>query len=66
MRYSAIAPDSAMVLPFVGNDRRLPERMDRAQFRRRAHVRLTLIADDLRKPRRVPPAATARAGSGNC
>ncbi len=31
----------------VGNDWRFSERMDRAQLRRRAHIRLTLIADDL-------------------
>src|SRR4030088_2731559 len=45
--YSVIAPDSAMVLPRVGDDRRLSERVDRAQFGRRAHVRLPLVADDL-------------------
>ena len=31
----------------VGDDRRFSERMDGAQLRRRAHVRLALIADDL-------------------
>src|ERR1700716_1205363 len=36
----------------VGDDRRFSERMNRAQLGRRAHIRLTLIADDLvRKPK---------------
>jgi hypothetical protein len=38
MMYSAIAPDSAMVLPLSVNG---------AQFPRRAHVGLALIAHDL-------------------
>ena len=47
MMYSMIAPDSAMVLPLSVIDGRFAERMNRAQFGRRAHVGLTLIADDL-------------------